>query len=126
VRSVRHALGTGSNNDIGIAGDDGLRTDDDRLDRGGAHLVDGGGNGRLGKTSADGALAGRVLAEAWVCQFEATKTLSSFLLCGEDIANEDLLNILRLQAGAVNGSLDSMGTKLDSAQAREGAMLVVS
>ena len=104
VRSVRHALSTGSNNNVGIASDDGLRTDDNRLDRGGAHLVDGGGNGRLGKTSTDGALAGGVLTKAWICQYEATKMLSSFLLCGEDIANEDLLNILRLQAGAVDGS----------------------
>jgi hypothetical protein len=42
VRSVRHALGTGGDDDVGIAGNDGLRADDQRLDRGGAHLVDGG------------------------------------------------------------------------------------
>lgn len=141
---VRHALGTGSDNDVGIASDDGLGTNDQRLDRGGAHLVDGGGNGRLGETSTNGALAGRVLAEAEQSVWTPGGIRGDILLRGHDIANEDLLNIFRLQAGALNGScsyvrqlvpllltrilhtLNSMGTKLDRAQTRERAMLMVS
>lgn len=64
VGSVRHALGAGGDDDVGIAGDDGLRANDQGLDRGGADLVDGGGDGGLGEASANCALAGRVLAEA--------------------------------------------------------------
>lgn len=104
VGDVGHALGTGSDNDVGIASDDGLGTDNEGLDRGGAHLVDGGGNGRLGETGANGALAGRVLAEArlsvWMCGYNP----AILLLCGHDIANKDLLNILGLQASTVDGS----------------------
>jgi hypothetical protein len=144
VGDIRHALGTGSDNDIGIASDDGLGTDNQGLDRGGAHLVDGGGNGRLGETSTNGALAGRVLTEAEQSVWASGGIQGGGLLCGHNIANEDLLNILRLQAGALDGScadvrqlvllrlanflhtLDSMRTKLDRAQTRERAMLVVS
>lgn len=141
---VGHALGTGSDNDISVASDDGLRTDDDRLDRGGANLVDGGGNGRLGETSTNGALAGRVLAEATTCQNIGTNRCDISLLGGEDIANKDFFNVFGLQASTVNGgcacvrqliasmwetfqqTLDRMRAKLNSTQTREGAILVVS
>ena len=61
---VRHALGTGSDNDVSIAGDDGLGANDECLDRRGAHLVDGGCDCRLGEASAKGTLTGGILAEA--------------------------------------------------------------
>lgn len=64
VGSVRHALGTGCDNDVRIASDDGLRANNQGLDRRGANLVDRGSDGGLGQTSANGTLAGRVLAEA--------------------------------------------------------------
>ncbi len=104
VGNVGHALGTGSDNNVGITGDDGLRTNDERLDRRGAHLVDGGGNSRLREASTDGALAGGVLTKAVKrqYQYDLVKTFEAVLLCGHDIANKDLLNILRLQAGTVD------------------------
>jgi hypothetical protein len=42
VGSVGHALCSAGDNDVGIAGDDGLGADDEGLDRGGADLVHGG------------------------------------------------------------------------------------
>lgn len=67
VGRVRHALCAAGDNDIGIPGDDCLRADDERLDRGGADLVDGGGYSRLGESCANCALASGVLSEAVVC-----------------------------------------------------------
>lgn len=66
VGGVGHALGARSHDNVGIAGYDGLRADDEGLDGGGAHLVDGGCDGRFGEAGANGTLAGWVLAEA-VC-----------------------------------------------------------
>lgn len=66
VGSVGHALGTSSDDDVGIAGDDGLSTDDEGLDRRGAHLVDGGADDGLGEACSDGTLAGGILAKAGV------------------------------------------------------------
>ena len=63
VRGVGHALGTASDDDVGISGDDGLGTDDEGLDGRGADLVEGGANNGFGQSSTQGALAGRVLAE---------------------------------------------------------------
>ena len=67
---VRHALGTGSDNDVSIAGDDGLGANDECLDRRGAHLVDGGRDDRFGEASTDCHLACWVLAEAAGCQYD--------------------------------------------------------
>lgn len=64
VGRVGHALGAGGDDDLGIAGDDCLGADNERLDRRGAHLVDGGGYGRFWEASANGTLAGGVLAKA--------------------------------------------------------------
>lgn len=64
VGSVGHALSTRGDDDVGIASDDGLGTNDESLDRGCADLVDGCGDGGFGETSTNCALAGRVLAEA--------------------------------------------------------------
>lgn len=104
VRDVRHALGTGGDDNVGIASDDGLRTDNECLDGRGAHLVDGGRDDRLRETSTNGTLAGRVLAKAVECQTDTSTTLAVLLLCGHNIANKDLLNILRLQTCTLNGS----------------------
>jgi hypothetical protein len=64
VRGVRHALGAAGDHDIRVAGHDGLRTNDEGLDRRGADLVDGGGYSGLGETSTNCALAGGVLTKA--------------------------------------------------------------
>lgn len=64
VGDVGHRLGATSDDDIGVAGDDGLGTEDDGLQGRGADLVDGGSDGGLGKASTESALAGRVLTEA--------------------------------------------------------------
>lgn len=64
VGSVGHALGSACHDNVGIAGYDGLRADNEGLDGRGAHLVDGGCDGRLGEASAKGTLTGGILAEA--------------------------------------------------------------
>lgn len=63
VGRVGHALGAGGHDDVGIPSDDGLRADNKGFDGRGADLVDGCGDGRLGQASANGTLAGGVLAE---------------------------------------------------------------
>ena len=68
VRGVGHALGAGGDDDVGIARDDGLGADNQGLDRRGADLVDGGCDRRLGQASANGTLAGGVLAETGATQ----------------------------------------------------------
>ena len=64
VRGIGHALSTASDDDVGISGDDGLGTDNEGLDGRGADLVDGGADNGFGQSSAEGTLAGRVLAKA--------------------------------------------------------------
>lgn len=64
VGGVRHGLSATSNNDIGVSGHDGLGTENDGLQAGGADLVDGGADGGIREASADSALAGRVLSNA--------------------------------------------------------------
>lgn len=64
VRDVGHGLGASGNDNVGSASKDGLGADDDGLDTRGAHLVHCGADGGLLETSAEGALAGRVLSEA--------------------------------------------------------------
>lgn len=63
VGGVGHALGATSNNDVGVAGDDGLGAEDDGLQARGAHLVDGCADDGIRETGAEGALAGRGLAK---------------------------------------------------------------
>jgi len=103
VRSVGHALRSSSDDNVRIAGYDGLRTDDERFDRGGADLVDGGCDGGFGETSADGTLAGRVLTEATICIREAHRKQRLYILCGKNITNKDFLDVFGLQAGALDG-----------------------
>ena len=68
VGSVGHGLGTASDDNVGISGQDGLGTKDDGLGTGGAHLVDGGCDDRLGETSTKGGLASGVLTKAVTSQ----------------------------------------------------------
>jgi len=63
VGGVGHALRAGRDDNVGIASDNSLSTDNQGLDGGGADLVDRGSNRRLGEASTNGTLAGRVLAE---------------------------------------------------------------
>ena len=48
VRGVGHALSAGGHDNVGIASYDGLSANNEGLDRGGAHLVDGGRNSGFG------------------------------------------------------------------------------
>lgn len=65
VGGVGHGLGATSDDDIGGTSENGLCSNDDGLDTRGADLVDGRANGGFLETSADSALAGRVLSEAF-------------------------------------------------------------
>lgn len=105
VGHVGHALGTASNDNVGIAADDGLGSEGDSLDGGGADLVDGGSDSGLRETGVDGALSGGVLAKVGL----------------EDVAEEDLLDLLRLDTSARNGVLDRVCTELDGGLAGERA-----
>jgi hypothetical protein len=139
VGGVGHALGASCDDDIGIAGYDGLGTDDEGLDGGGAHFVYCGRDGALGEACAEGDLAGRVLTEAVCLVSRRTSGEDTIVLCREHIANEDLLDVLRLESCSLDGSwrivsqwlletcikmlltLDSVRAELDSSQTREGA-----
>ena len=66
VGGVRHGLGTTGHNDIRIARHDRLGSEDDGLQAGGAHLVDGGAHRRLLKASAEGALSSGVLSDTFI------------------------------------------------------------
>jgi hypothetical protein len=73
VGGVGHALGSRCDDDVGIAGYDGLGADNEGLNGRGAHLVDGGCDSRLGESSANSTLAGGVLAEAEGLSVESWK-----------------------------------------------------
>jgi hypothetical protein len=105
VRDVGHALGTASDDNLSVAAHDGLGSEGDGLDRRGADLVDGGGHGGLGEASLDGALSGGVLAYIGL----------------EDVAEEDLLDLFGLDAGALDGVLDCVCTELGGGLAGERA-----
>lgn len=148
---VGHGLGAAGDDDVRVTSYDCLGAEDQGFDRGRAHLVYRGCNGGLWETGAEGDLAGGVLSEAGYSvrirrgnSFQGSKCL--FLLCGEHIAYEDLLDIFGLDASTLNGScsrisnlqlalyiharnlltLESMSSKLNGAQTREGAVVVVS
>lgn len=105
VGHVGHALGAASDDDIGVAAHDGLGSEGNGLDGGSADLVDGGRDGGLREAGVDGALSGGVLAQVGL----------------EDVAEEDLLDLLRLDAGARDGVLDCVCTELDGGLAGERA-----
>lgn len=64
VGGVGHGFGTGSDDDVVDTEHDVLGTEDDGLQRRGAHLVDGGGDDVLAKASTDSGLAGGSLTQA--------------------------------------------------------------
>ena len=99
---VRHALGAAGYDNGGIACDDGLSTQDDRLEAGSADFVHSGANDRLREAGMDGALPRRSLTETayWSeTGIVGTSQPESCLLGGEDIAKEDLFDILGLDLG---------------------------
>lgn len=105
VGHVGHALGAASDDDVGIAANDGLGGEGDGLDGGGADLVDGGSDGGLREAGVDGALSGGVLAQVGL----------------QDVAEDDLLDLLRLDTSARDGVLDGVCTELDRGLAGERA-----
>ncbi|ROV93349.1 hypothetical protein VSDG_06889 [Cytospora chrysosperma] len=64
VRGVGHGLGTTSNNDISVAGHDGLGTQDDGLHAGRADLVNRRAHNGIAEATVDGTLTGRSLTQA--------------------------------------------------------------
>jgi hypothetical protein len=98
VRSVGHGLGSTSNDDIRGAEHNVLGTEDNSLEGGSADLVHGGGDDGLGKSSTKGTLSGRALTDT----------------SREDIAKENLIDILRLNTSTLNSTLDSNGAQLNS------------
>lgn len=122
VGGVGHALGTTSDNDRSVAGDNGLRTKDDGLQARRAHLVDRCADDTVGKTGVYGALAGRSLADTEEkggvsrLQQDGTGTRGFDLLGREHIAEEDLFDILGLN---LRNTLDSSFSE-EVSRGREG------
>jgi hypothetical protein len=86
-----------------------LSAEDHGFDGGGADFVDGGADGGVWEASAEGTLAGGVLAEAGEVLAgslgrDGRGGQDCKLLCGEDVAEEDFFDIFGLKAGALDGS----------------------
>lgn len=100
MRAVGHRLRAASHNDIGVTSHDGLGSEDNCFDTRRAHFVDRCAHSRVVETRSEGALAGRVLSKAGkVRQRALEKNQGMALLCREDVAEENLLYILRLDLG---------------------------
>jgi hypothetical protein len=106
VRGVGHGFGTASDDNVCIAGYDCLGAEDQGFDGGGADFVHSGCDGGLGEASTEGDLAGRVLSEAGctVSVYMGRELCRVGLLCRENVAYEDLLDVGGLEASTVNGS----------------------
>ena len=64
IGSLAHAFHAAGQDDLGIAGANGLGREHDGLEAGAAHLVDGEGGDGVGQPSLERRLPGRVLADA--------------------------------------------------------------
>ncbi len=85
VGSSGHVLRAAADHHVGVAGQNGACTLDDRLHTGAADHAHGVGGNGIGNAGLDGHLPGHVLAQA----------------CGEDAAEHDLIHLLGLYACAV-------------------------
>ena len=91
-----HVLGAAGNHDVGIAGLDHLGSHVDAVQTGTADNVDGDGGNRDRQAGLDAGLTGDVLAQASL----------------DDAAHVDMVNLLGLDACAVDGFLDDDGAQL--------------
>lgn len=98
LRSVGHGLHTTSNHDTALAESDVLSCERDGLHTGSAHLVDGGGLGGLRASCLKSHLTSGSLADVAL----------------QNVTHVDLLDLVGLEAGALDGSLDSHYTELRS------------
>lgn len=107
---IGHGLSATGDDDIGVAGDDGLGTQDDGLESGGADLVDCSADGAIRETGTECALPSGILAVA-VRELRRLVTFMivpqtgkhdqggegrNCILCGQDIAEENLFNLFWL------------------------------
>ena len=105
VGSGRHILGTAGHDDVGITGHDGAGSLDHGLHAGAAHHGNGVGGDLDGHTGLQGDLTGGVLAQTG----------------RQDAAEHDLVNILGLDTGAVQGLLDDNSAELNGGGVLQGA-----
>ena len=90
VRRHRHRFLPAGDDDVGVAGGDLLHAERDGAQPRAAELVQAPGGGLLRQAGADRRLAGRVLA----------------LAGGQDLAEDDLVDLVRLDLGALERRLD--------------------
>ncbi|KAI7165201.1 Acetyl-CoA acetyltransferase [Hortaea werneckii] len=105
VRGVAHAFRTANDDTVSATAHDRLCAQAHSLHRTGADLVYGRGYHAVRQAGVDGTLSGRVLAEVGL----------------EDIAKVDFLDLVGLNACALHGGLDRVGTELDGGEGGEGA-----
>ena len=104
-RSHVHVLHAACNDDVGIAGLDHLGSHVDAVQTGAADDVDGDGGGLDGQAGLQGSLTSDVLAQTGL----------------DDAAHVDMVDLLRLNVGAVQSLLDDDGAQLSSGDIGEGA-----
>ena len=93
-----HVLGAARDHDVGVAGFDHLGRHVDAVQAGAADHVDGDSRSGDRQAGLDAGLTGHVLAQARL----------------DDAAHVDMVDLLRLDAGAVDGLLDDDGAQLGS------------
>ncbi len=103
VRHIGHALHSARHDDVIVAGDDRLRSPGQGLHARGADLVDGGAGRRLADASIEGRLSGRRLA----------------LAGREDIAKDDLVDVLTGDARLLQTGSNGNGAQLGGLQRGE-------
>ena len=100
-----HVLHAAGNHDVGIAGLDHLGSHVDAVQTGAADDVDGDGGGLDGQAGLQGSLTSDVLAQTGL----------------DDAAHVDMVDLLRLDIGAVQSLLDDDGAQLSGGDIGEGA-----
>ncbi|MCY1372156.1 hypothetical protein D9M69_593420 [compost metagenome] len=101
-----HALLAAGDDHLGVAAADRLDAQVQGLEAGAAELVQGHGRHRVGQAGEDGGLARRVLAGA----------------CGEHLAEDDLIDLLALEAGLRQQLADHRGAQFLGGDVGQGAL----
>jgi len=97
VGCIGHRFSSTSKNNIGIAGHNRLGSKNDSFHAGCTYFVDGCANNRVRETTTERTLSGRILTEAVKLSVYALSSRGYVIvLGGQDISEEYLLDILRL------------------------------
>ncbi|MPM80724.1 hypothetical protein SDC9_127774 [bioreactor metagenome] len=100
-----HVLRAAADHHVGVPGQNGACTFNDRLHTGAADHAHGVGGNGIGDAGLDGHLTGNVLAKAR----------------GQDAAEHNLVHLLGLHARAVQGFLNHDGSKVGGGNALQGS-----